>query len=519
MPHLSPQFEDTPIKRLCLRFADLILLIVAVCADACGGSDSSSGPTAGTLEVMTSTTGVDPDTDGYTVHIDAAPGQVLGPNGTLSVADLIPGNHVIRLAGVAANCTVMGDNPRSEGVTEGQTTTVTFLVTCGAIGLPLFPGQNIQALVDANPAGTTYLLKTGTHLQQSVIPKSGDRFIGEPGTMLDGQHTARYAFAKGVAPYPSNVTIKGLTITGYVPAFQRGAIDAGGYPPSEGTTGWVIDSNEVSFNAEYGIRIGNSTLITNNNVHHNERLNIGGSGNNTTIVSNEISFGNYLKINDTNFEAGGTKFTYTDGLVLRNNYVHDNVGAGLWMDLNNINTVIEGNQVELNGSEGIAIEISYKTAIFNNTVTNNGWSDPRSRYTWLWNAGIGIHASSEVEVYGNTVSDNYAGIAAIEQDRRKEPTNFGPHIVQNLDVHDNLITQTNVPRVTGELSVAAGIVTDIPGNTAIFVSRNNRFRGNTYSLGQNAAPFAWMNEILTPVGWNGFGQDVGSIFSRSAGLF
>ena len=46
----------------------------------------------------------------------------------------------------------------------------------------------------------------------------------------------------------------------------------------EGTTGWIIDNNEVSYNGEYGIRIGNSTQITNNNVHHNERLNIAGAG-------------------------------------------------------------------------------------------------------------------------------------------------------------------------------------------------------------------------------------------------
>jgi parallel beta-helix repeat protein len=468
----------------------------------------------GAVEVITTTAGIQPDLDGYTVHLDATPGQSLSPNGALRLGDITPGNHVIQLAGVAANCTVAGDNPISERVTAGETTTVMFAVTCTELGVAISPGQNIQAVVNANPAGTTYLLKAGIHVQQSVIPKSGDRFIGEPGTVLDGQRVAKYAFSKGGPPYPTDVTIRGLSITGYVPAFQSAAIDAGGFPPSEGSTGWVIDSNEVSFNAEYGIRIGNFTQITNNKVHHNERLNIGGSGNNTTITGNEIAFGNYLKTNNTDFEAGGTKFTYTDSLVLQNNYVHDNVGDGLWMDLNNINTVIDGNRVDNNGSEGIAIEISYKTTISNNTVTNNGWSDPRNRYTWLWNAGIGIHASSEVEVHGNTVGDNYAGIVAIEQDRRREPASFGPHVVQNLDVHDNLITQTNVPLPATALSVAAGVVTDIPGNKAIFVSRNNRFRNNVYYLGQNPLPFAWMNDILTPAGWNGFSQDVGSIFSR-----
>ena len=80
-------------------------------------------------------------------------------------------------------------------------------------GIAIAPGQSIQALVNANPAGTTFIIKAGTHIRQSVIPKSGDRFFGEPGAVLDGQDVAQYAFSKGNAPYPSNVTISGLKIT------------------------------------------------------------------------------------------------------------------------------------------------------------------------------------------------------------------------------------------------------------------------------------------------------------------
>ncbi len=383
-------------------------------------------------------------------------------------------------------------------------------------GIAIAPGQSIQALVKANPAGTTFILKAGTHVRQSVIPKSGDRFIGEPGAVLDGQGAVPFAFSKGSPPYPSNVTIRSLKITGYAPPVQTGTIDAGGYAPSEGSTGWVIDNNEVSYNGEYGIRIGNSTQVTNNKVHHNKRLNIGGTGNNTTIASNEISFGHYLNSYNTNFEAGGTKFSATNGLVLRDNYVHDNVGCGFHMDMNNINTIIQGNRIVHNGSEGIAIEISYKTTIFNNTITNNGWFDPRNRYTFLWNAGIGIHASPNVEVYGNTVSGNYAGIVAIDQDRSGsiDPAWYGAHVTQNLYVHNNIITQTNQPRTVNELSVGAGAATDIPGNTAMFTSRNNRFTNNTYYLSSNRYPFAWQFSARTEAQWKAYGEDAGSVFNH-----
>jgi parallel beta-helix repeat protein len=293
---------------------------------------------------------------------------------------------------------------------------------------------------------------------------------------------------------------------------QSATVDAGGYGTAQGTTGWVIDRNEVSYNGEYGIRLGNSTQVTNNNVHHNKRLNIAGSAINTVVSGNEIAFGNYLNAYNTNFEAGGTKFSYSDGLVLRGNYVHDNVGVGIHMDENNINTVIDANRIEKNGSEGIAIEISYKTTISNNTVTNNGWADPRNRYSYLWNAGIGVHASPNVEVFGNTVSGNYAGIVAIEQDRSMDRADYGPHIVQNLYVHNNTVTQSSPPRASGQLSVGGGIATDIVGNTAIFTSRNNRFVANTYYLGTNPYPFAWQFGTRTEAQWKGYGQDLTGLF-------
>jgi parallel beta-helix repeat protein len=379
-------------------------------------------------------------------------------------------------------------------------------------GIAISPGQSIQSFVNANPIGTTFILKAGTHIQQSVVPKSGDRFFGEPGAVLDGQGVAQYAFSKGNAPYPSNVTISGLKITNYVPSTQHGAVEAGGFGTAEGTTGWVIDRNEISYNGEYGIKIGNSSQITNNNVHHNKRLNIAGSGNNTLIASNEIAFGHYLNTFNTNFEAGGTKFSYTDGLILRNNYVHDNTGVGFHMDENNINTIIDGNRIDHNGSEGIAIEISYKTTILNNTITNNGWFDPRNRYTYLWNAGIGVHSSPNVEVYGNKVSGNYAGVVAIDQDRSTDVAKYGAHVTSNLYVHNNTITQNTLPRTAGALSVGAGAATDIVGNTAMFTSRNNRFAANTYYLGTNPYPFAWQFGARTEAQWKAYGEDTGGVF-------
>lgn len=483
--------------------------------DNAASSSSTTPPSSGqtavaTVSVSLSSTLPVKQTAQATATVRDASGNVLSgqtiawTSSNTSVATVSTSGLVTAVAAGSATITA---------TTGGKSGSAALTVTAAVSGVVVLPGQSIQAAVNANPAGTTFILKAGTHTRQSVIPKSGDVFQGEVGTILDGQGAA-YAFSKGGTPYPSNVTIRGLKITGYTPPMQSGAIQAGDASGvAGGTTGWVIDGNEVSYNGEYGIRIGNSSRVINNNVHHNNRLNIAGSANNALVENNEIAFGNYQNALNTNFEAGGTKFAYTDGLIVRGNYVHDNVGVGIHMDENNINTTIESNRIVSNGSEGVAIEISYATIIRNNTVTNNGWKDPRNRYTYLWNAGIGVHASQNVEIYGNTVSGNYAGIVGIEQNRSADKAVYGAHIIQNMYVHNNTVTQNTLPKTSGALSVAAGIATDIAGNTAVFTSRNNRFVGNTYYVSPNPQPFAWQFGTRTVSQWKAYGQDVSGIFN------
>jgi len=50
----------------------------------------------------------------------------------------------------------------------------------------LTSGQSIQAAVNNNPAGTTFEIPAGTYRQQSIVPKSGDVFIGAAGADLNG---------------------------------------------------------------------------------------------------------------------------------------------------------------------------------------------------------------------------------------------------------------------------------------------------------------------------------------------
>lgn len=88
--------------------------------------------TVGGLTVTTSTTGPSPDPDGYTIRVDEAAEQPIGANASVTIVDLSPGSHAVELGGVATNCQVEGDNPRSAEVAAGQTGAVEFQIACTA---------------------------------------------------------------------------------------------------------------------------------------------------------------------------------------------------------------------------------------------------------------------------------------------------------------------------------------------------------------------------------------------------
>jgi Big-like domain-containing protein len=120
------------MSRHFLSITTFFLLPPVVGAVACGGGDITTPPTTGIMELTTSTTGVEPDPDGYTVQLDVEPPQPIGSAATLRMVEVAGGSHTVQLAGVAANCTVSGDNPRTVSVTAGEVTAVTFAVICSA---------------------------------------------------------------------------------------------------------------------------------------------------------------------------------------------------------------------------------------------------------------------------------------------------------------------------------------------------------------------------------------------------
>ena len=91
---------------------------------SCGGSSPTEPPPpsqkVGTVKATLKTTGSDLDPDGYQVDVDGKVTKAVSDSGTATFQDVAAGQHDVTLKGIAANCAVQGDNPRTIDVTAGS---------------------------------------------------------------------------------------------------------------------------------------------------------------------------------------------------------------------------------------------------------------------------------------------------------------------------------------------------------------------------------------------------------------
>lgn len=87
-------------------------------------------PPTGAIEAAVSTTGVDADPDGYLVTVNGSQSRHIGVNASVTFSDVAAGERTVELTGLAANCSVGGDNPRTVSVTAGETARAAFTVIC-----------------------------------------------------------------------------------------------------------------------------------------------------------------------------------------------------------------------------------------------------------------------------------------------------------------------------------------------------------------------------------------------------
>ena len=125
----------------------------------------------GSIEVTTSTTGLDLDPNGYAATTTAGPGASVPTNGTVTISGIRAGDYQMSLGGVSMNCDVSGANPRTVSVPSGGTVAVTFDVSCATAPVLAIVTNGVINSIKSNGAGLLALTgNTAVNVHPSWSP-------------------------------------------------------------------------------------------------------------------------------------------------------------------------------------------------------------------------------------------------------------------------------------------------------------------------------------------------------------
>ena len=108
-------------------YAFLLVLLTAC------GSGEDTGPSGQVgLQLATTTTGTEPDDDGYTIVVDGSAHGTIGPNAHVTLTDIGPGDHTVELSQIQFNCATLGAFTRPVTLSESSGAAVDYDVQCDA---------------------------------------------------------------------------------------------------------------------------------------------------------------------------------------------------------------------------------------------------------------------------------------------------------------------------------------------------------------------------------------------------
>ena len=236
------------------RTVSLIAGLVAATTFSVSCTAPPPPPTTGDLTVTTSTGGSNIDPDGYTVTVDGNASKSIGANGSVTFSGLSGGNHSVALSGVAANCSVSGDNPRTVSVPAGGTASTSFAVSCAAP-----PPQTGNLTVTTSTSGSNldpdgYTVTIDGGASQAIGTNGSVTFSGLSG----GNHSVALS---GVA---ANCSVSGgtsrtVSVTAGATATTSFSVSCAAPPPQTGnltvtasTTGSNLDPDGYTATVDGG---------------------------------------------------------------------------------------------------------------------------------------------------------------------------------------------------------------------------------------------------------------------------
>lgn len=260
------------------------------------------------------------------------------------------------------------------------------------------PGTDTLARASASsPTGTSFLC-SGTYLvSQLWKPKQGQSFVAatadsHPVLEPTGDYTVatQATRTKGFeCDEVAGVTVMGFEVSGFF----------------------------------YGIRPGPSGHVANCHVHDCPSTGIAGGfkslASGCLVEDNEVD--HCGSTDQLGTGSAGMKFARTgkegvagSGVITRHNNVHDNVGVGIWRDIDSAGDIDEGNTVTNNTRKGLFYEISFGPwECIANTVHGNGRDQKGA------GGGIVLVSSRVGAIHDNILGDNdYRNGIRIRKDNR-----------------------------------------------------------------------------------------------------
>ena len=350
-----------------------------------------------------------------------------------------------------------------------------------ADAISITTSQDAGIVSGAHPEGTAFVFEAGVH-RVNVRPKNGQRFYARSGAVLDGGGTLSAAFFSG--NFVRGVELYGLEIRNYAPGSYFGVVDAGSQEWADGAewnapTNWLLQGLNIHDNGgqpdSSAIHVGSGTRVLGGHLWNNQGQGIVGHGHSIEIRDVEINNNSLGVTGDMLYwHSGGMKLVVVHDSEIVNCNVHDNVGPGVWIDVNSDNIAIRDNEIRDNSLNGVFYEISRGGVITGNTVEGNGFAEERG---WFFDGGgIMISTSRDCLIEDNIVRGNAGGIWAIDQ--------------RTLRARDFSGLGREGTPLFGRLNNADGSADPWAGS-------NITFRNNTIGAsGQNGASSAGNNESI-----------------------
>lgn len=382
---------------------------------------------------------------GETTAPPAPPPELYGPRGgAQSVRNGTAPRAVTRFSGVAGHDFTELNPANSQETNQAAITndlTREVWLPRGPYACPTFyiPNPNTEYRLEGKSLVTGWPTSTRSAADSAV---------------LDGGNGALNSLFWGSA---LNVTVKGGKFQNQGNAssatYASAIFHNGG--PTKG--GWLVEDVEVANNYNIGLKFSSPNCIGRRvYAHDNGRYGINITKNADGDARHTGMGYEYCRVSGNNTrhlniggDAGGSKFTDVDGLILRGMWAHDNYGSGLWPDYEHRDMLIEESVCENNRNWGIFYEASWGgTVIRNNLLLNNSISaptDPLNTVGPSWFNSVQLLLScadgtlgpgTGIDVHHNIIDGVYRAMGAINHD-------YHPYDSKDIAFHHNQLWLRN----------------------------------------------------------------------------